>query len=409
MSREFRRNASLLLNVVLGAALAALVLHKLERVPSPSPAGISPEKMTDEVKPVKVANEGPAVSSSPKLGQYTDFTSASDRRRWLIDQMRAMGVPNDTLALIARMDLEAQWDGRFRECWGEPDKMAAVQLQMDMSKDAEMRAALGEAGFKQWDQKNMLWEAMSTAVDVTPSEAEGIYALKKKLQQRELELEQARVNGTMDDAELKDATERAYSEYNQQLKTLLGDSRYAVSQQTDDAFRANLLSHQLASVNPSDSQFQELFKAQQQWIQSLSQLDPSATDYAAQYKALNDARDQTYQRVLGSNVYSAYQEQQDPSYSEMKKYADLWGLDDPKIDYVYNAMKQYQKSVQDYQAKIGALQAQGQNVEWDTVSKTLQQLANQTQQSLQNYLGQDSFAKLERNHVLMFTGVRPSQ
>jgi hypothetical protein len=48
-------------------------------------------------------------------------------------------------------------------------------------------------------------------------------------------------------------------------------------------------------------------------------------------------------------------------------------------------------------------------VEWDTVNQTLQQLASQTQQSLQNYLGPDSFNKLERNRVLMFTGVRPPQ
>jgi len=169
------------------------------------------------------------------------------------------------------------------------------------------------------------------------------------------------------------------------------------------------LSHELADVKPSDSQFQEIFKAEKQWLQSISQLDPSTPDYAAQYKALNDARDETYERELGSNVYYAYLEQQDPSYSEMKKYENLWGLDDSKVNYVYDTMKQYQRSVQEYQAKVGGLQAQGQNVDFDTVNKTLQQLASQTQQSLQSYLGQDSLAKLERNHVLTFTGVHASQ
>lgn len=409
MSRAFLRQISLILNGVLVVTVAVLTLHRLEHMPALRPAGVNLPKRTDRLEPVKTANKASVISKAPQSQQYTDFTSASDRRRWMIDRLRAMGVPNDTLALIARMDLEVQWDGRFQECWGDADKMAAVQLEMDMGKDAEMRAALGEAGFKQWDRKNMLWEAMSTEVDVTQPETDAIYALKKKLQQRQLELEQAKVNGTMDDAEIKDASDQAYSEYNQQLKTLLGDNRYATSQQMDDAFRAGLLSHQLANVNPSDSQFEELFKAEQQWIQSLSQLDPSSADYAAAYKELNDARDQTYQRVLGSNVYDAYQEQQDPSYSEMKKYENLWGLDDPKIDYVYGTMKQYQKSVQDYQARISALQAQGQNVDFETVKKTLQQFASQTQQSLQSYLGQDSFTRLERNHVLMFTGVRASE
>jgi len=386
-----------------------LVLYKREHAPESPATAVSFGKMTNGITSVKVAGQIPVFTKKAKLRQYADLATAPDRRRWMIDQLRAMGVPNDTLALVAQMDLEVQWDGRFQECWGDADKMAAVQLEMDKSKDAEMRAALGEAGFKQWDQKNMLWEAMSTEVDITPSEADAIYALKKKLQQRELELEQGKVEGTMDDAQIKDASDQAYSECNQQLKALLGDDRYAKSQQMDDSFRVDLLRHQLASINPNDSQFQELFKAQQQWFQSLAQLDPSSSDYAVQSKALNDERDQTYQQVLGTNVYSVYQEQQDPSYSEMKKYENLWGLDDPKIDYVYNTMKQYQKSVQDYQTQVSALQAQGQNVGWDTVNTTLQQLANQTQQSLQNYLGQDSFNKLERNHLLAFTGVLPPQ
>jgi len=409
MSRAFRHPVPLILNVALLITVAVLILHRLKPAPAPPVLAAGLAKTAGNLEPIKAANQTLVAATAPTLQQYSDFTSASDRRRWLIDQLRAMGVPNDTLALVARMDLETQWDSRFQECWGDPNKMAAVQLEMDMSKDAEMRKALGEAGFKKWDQKNMLWEAMSTKVDVTSSEADAIYALKKKLQQRELELEQARVKGTMDDAQIRDASDQAYSEYNQQLKSLLGDERYAKSQQMDDAFRADLLSHELADVKPSDSQFQEIFKAEKQWLQSISQLDPSTPDYAAQYKALNDARDETYERELGSNVYYAYLEQQDPSYSEMKKYENLWGLDDSKVNYVYDTMKQYQRSVQEYQAKVGGLQAQGQNVDFDTVNKTLQQLASQTQQSLQSYLGQDSLAKLERNHVLTFTGVHASQ
>lgn len=327
----------------------------------------------------------------------------------MVDQLRAMGVPNDVLALVARVDFEVQWDSRFDECQNDRDKLAAVQLQMDLNKDAEMRAALGEAGFRQWDQKNMLWEAMSTEVDVSASESAAIYDLKKKLQQRLLDLEQAGVKKTMDGAEINDGYDKAYAEYNQQLKALLGDDRYAKSQQLDDAFKTDLLRHELAGVSPSDSQFQELLKAQQQWDKAQSQLDPTSADYAAQFKALNDARDQEYQQVLGTNAFATYQKQQDSDYTEMKKYETLWGLDDSKIDYVYDTMKQYEKSVQDYQAQVSALQARGQNVAYDTVNGTLQQLASQTQQALQNYLGQDSFNKLQRNQILKFTAVRPAQ
>ena len=90
---------------------------------------------------------------------------------------------------------------------------------------------------------------------------------------------------------------------------------------------------------------------------------------------MNDARDQEYQRVLGTDAFNSLQEQQDPGYSQMKKYETLWGLDDSKIDYVYGTMNQYAKSVQDYQAQVSALQAQGQSVDWDAVNNYLQQLA----------------------------------
>jgi hypothetical protein len=407
MSSEFRRQAPLALNIVLAGTVVALAVHKLTR--SSAPSEVRPEATANEVSQGEMSNEMPVSAERPKLPRYGDFASATDRRRWLIDQLRAMGVSNDMLALVAREDFEVQWNGRFKKCGGDRDKLAAVQLEMDLSKDTEMRAALGEAGFKQWDQGNMLWEAMNTKVDVTPAEADGLYGLKKKLQQRELELEQAKVNGTKDDADISDASDKAYSEYNQQMKMLLGDDRYAKSQQTDDAFAAGNLRYSLAKdgVNPTDSQFQELFQAQQQWNQSLSELDPYAPDYAARYQALNAARDQEYQQVLGSDAFGAYQEKQNPGYGQMKKYENLWGLDDGKIDYVYNAMKNYESSAQDYQAQINALQAQGQNA--DAVNQKLKQITDETGQAIQDYLGQYSFNKLQANRLFLFKQTQAPQ
>ncbi|MGA2279564.1 MAG: hypothetical protein ABSG80_04610 [Verrucomicrobiota bacterium] len=400
MSSEFRRQASLVLNVVLAVTVVVLVLHKSERAPAPSAREVSPGKMT---------NETPVFTNQPKLPRYTDIASASDRRRWLIDQLRAAGVPNNVLARVVLSDREEDWERHFEEFHGDADKMAAMQLEYDMGKDAEMRAALGEEGFKLWDQGNMLREANIGKIQLTASETNALYDLKKKLQQRHLDLEQARLNGEMDDAEVNDEESKAYSEYNQQTKALLGDERYAKSQGIDDGTAATNLQQELAKVNPSDSQFQDLLKAQQQLNESRSQLDkqfqddPSSPDYAEQIKALDAARDQEYQRVLGTNAFDTLQKAQDDGYSKMKKYENTWGLDDNKIDYVYDALKYYQKSVQDYQAQAKALEAQGQSVDWDAVNKNLQQFADQTQQALQNSLGQDSFNKMQRNGVFQFS------
>ncbi|HWC61330.1 MAG TPA: hypothetical protein VHC44_16675, partial [Verrucomicrobiae bacterium] len=183
--------------------------------------------------------------------------------------------------------------------------------------------------------------------------------------------------------------------------------------QLDDDFVAGNLKAQLAKVNPSDTQFQQLFQAEQDLNNSRLELDhqfqgdPSSQDYQAQLKALNDARDQAYERVLGSNAFYSLQEQQDPNYVQMKKYEDLWGLDDGKINYVYDTLKNYERSLQQYQAQLLALQIQGQGVDLDTIKSRLQQINDQTQQALQNYLGPDSFNKLQRNRVFQFNQVQP--
>jgi hypothetical protein len=324
--------------------------------------------------------------------------------------LRAAGVPNKILAQVVLADLDEHWETRFwEECRGtDVDKMAAMQLEHDMGKDAEMRAALGEEGFKLWDRENMLREANIGKIQLTASEADAIYDLKKKLQQRQWELEQARLKREMDDAEIDDASEKAYSEFNQQMKALLGDERHAKSQGLDDDTAAANLRQDLAKVNPSDSQFQELLKAQQQWNERRSDLDkqfqdrPSSAAYTDQLNALDEARDQEYQRVLGTNVFGTFQKEQDGGYSRMKKYESIWGLDDNKIDYVYGTMKFYERSVQDYQARARALEAQGQSVDWDAVNRNLQEFSAQTQQALQDYLGQDRFNKMQRNGVFQF-------
>ncbi len=406
MSREFRHLVSLVLNVVLAVTVVVLVLHKSERATAPSAREVSPEKMT---------NETPVFTDQPKSPQYTDIASASDRRRWLIDQLRAAGVPNNVLARVALSDLDEGWDKRFEETaeknHGDADTMAELQQERERDEEAEMRTALGEVGFKLWDQEKQLREANIGKIQLTDSETNAVYDLKKKLQQRQRDLEQARLKGTMDDAEINDASEKAYTEFNQQMKALLGDDRYAKSQGQDDGTPANNLQQELAKVNPNDSQFQDLLKAQQQLNESRSKLDqqfqddPTNPAYADQIKALDEARDQEYQRVLGSNAFGTLQKAQDDGYSKMKKYENIWGLDDNKVDNVYDAIKYYEKTVQDYQARASALDAQDQSVDWDAVNKNLQQFKEQTQQSLQNYLGQDSFNKMQRNGVFQFNEV----
>ena len=396
MSSEFRRRTSFVTNVLLAVAAVALAGYKPERAPA------------NVIKvPEETATAMPAFTiQSPR---YPETASASDKRRWLVDQLRAMGIPNEILARVVLADLDKGWTKRAFEVTmerhGDPDAMAALQFETDRSKDAEMRAALGEEGFRQWDQGNMLRQVGQGNIQLTAAETDQAYDLWKKLQQRQLDLEQAQVEGTMDPADINDATGTAASEFNQQMKAVLGDERYAKSQQTDDDTATAQLRQDLAKANPGDSQFKELLKTQQQWNEQRSALDkqfqndPSSAAYADQVKALDATRDQEYRRVLGNDAFDEVQKQQDPGYTQMKKYETLWNLDDKSIDSVYGMVKYYEKSVDDYQAQARAIEAGGQSVDWDGVNKNLQAFAEQTQQALQNYVGQDRFNRMAQNGV----------
>jgi len=243
---------------------------------------------------------------------------------------------------------------------------------------------------------------------LTAAETDSAYDLWKKLQQRELELKKAKLDGEMDEADMTDAHDKAYSEFNQQMKTLLGDERYAKSQQTDSGTAADNLREGFAKANPTDAQFQQLLQTQQRWNERRAELDKQFQDdtssaaYTEQVKALDAARDAQYQNVLGTNVFTALQKEQDPGYASMKKYETLWGLDDNSIDSIYGTLKYYQKSVSDYQTQAHALEASGQKVDWNAINQNLQQFSQQIQQSLRNYLGPDRYSRLQQNGVLQF-------
>ena len=405
MNREFRHRASVALNVVLAITIMVLVLRKSE-APAP-PVRESSDAITTSDTPKII--ETPVLTHQPKPTRYTDIASTSDRRRLIVDQLRAAGVPNNVLARVVLSDLEEEWEKRFEASGGNGDEMAALQLERDMGQDAEMRSALGEEGFKRWDQERMLREANMGKVQLTAAEGDAIYELKKKLQQRQWDLDQSRLKGSMDDAEINEASDKAYTEFNQQMKTLLGDDRYAKSQGMDEGTAAANLRRDFAKVNPSDSQFQDLLKAQQQWNERRSDLDKqfqddaSSTAYAEQIKALDAARDQEYRRVLGTNAFDTLQKEQDALYVKMKKYEDNWGLDDTKVDYIYRSMRYYETAAEEYRSQARAMESQGESVDWAAVNKNLQQFSEQTQQSLQNYLGQDRFNRMLRNGVFQFS------
>jgi hypothetical protein len=211
----------------------------------------------------------------------------------------------------------------------------------------------------------------------------------------------------MDEGQVSAASAKAYSDFGEQMKAAMGEARYAQAMRGDDGTTA--LKENLAKVNASDAQADQLLAFQQQMADRRSSLDkefqsdPSSELYAQRIKTLDEEQQQEYRRVLGEGVFDAMQKEQDGSYMKMKKYGATWGLDDGKIDSVYGAIKYYQKQVEDYQDQAHLMEAQGQQVDWNAVNQRLQQFAQATQQELQKNLGQDRFDRMQQNGVFPFS------
>jgi hypothetical protein len=398
MNRETWYKASFGLNAFLAAVVVLLAVR--QHVPEPpTGAAVAEANLTPPTEPNPVASrrDAPLMSAARP-------TATSNWEAW-IEQLRAAGAPDKVLARVVLASFDERWERRFDEVQqkfnrGEVDyeALSTLSRERDREQERELRNTLGEEGFKRWDQENTLRFMNLTRIPLTASETNALYDLHKGLQQQFRDLEQARDAGEMDDADFNERQNRAQAEYDQRLKTLLGDKRYATMQGLDDV-GAGELRRNLRSVNASDAQFEALLQAQREWTERRAELDRQLQSnqslniaYEDQIKALDQARDLEYQRVLGTNAFDTFQKSQDARYVKMKRYANTWGIDDASIDYIYGTLKYYEKSIEDYQQQARALEEQGQTVDWDAVNHNLHQ----------SYLGQERYGRLKRNELFSF-------
>jgi hypothetical protein len=403
MSRGNWLAASLLLNFLLAGVAAALLMRQR------APQTAAP---TDAVKPAVSLSE--SVPAPPPLKPVAPARAKTgDWRDW-IDGLRAAGVPNNVIAQVAITDFADRWRMREDELQREiksglagPDAFERLAQGRQEAEEEELRKALGEDGFKKWDTENTL-HGMNLKINLTAAETNALYTLQKKLRETLADLAKKRTAGQMDDADFGQAENKAQKDFDDEMKALLGNDRYAEAQGMGDD-DVGPLKHSLQGINASDDQTASVVQAQHQWSQQRADLDRqlqagtlSAADYQQQLDAIDAARDQACQQALGTNGYAQLQEAQDMRYQNMKKYADAWNLDDSSIDYVYNSIKNYENSVQAYQQQQQALEQQGQTVDWDAVAQQIEQTSQQNEQALSNYLGADRFNRLQRNGVFQY-------
>jgi hypothetical protein len=345
---------------------------------------------------------------------------------WL-DEIRKAGVPNKILARLVIADFEDRWEERqgaiqrqFENGEIGADALTQAEAERHAELEKQLQAALGDDGFRQWDKENTLRDINPPGLAFSDAESDALYQLRKTLLQQRHDLETASRNGEIDELDLHDRLSALQNQYESQARTLLGEDRYAAMTSEPDLVSAQLR-RALQKLQPDDEQFALLLQAQRQWNQQraglernldespqialgvpttplVSVLQPGA--YEEQLRKIDSVRDQTFQRVLGTNGFATFQMEQDTRYQTMKHYATAWQLSDRDIEFLYGALRFYDQSVASFHQQATALEAQGHLLDSSAVHDDLRQFLLNMQQNLLSYLGNDRLDKLKANNIL---------
>jgi hypothetical protein len=392
--------ASLLLNIGLAISVVVLLTHPREKTARRAPA-------------TPVGLESTRVRSSPPLTSSSGTPLPGETRNW-VDALRTAGAPTEVIAKLVQLQFEDHWQSRLAAVQEKlargaaPDQAGnALLREHDSALRQELRAALGEEAFEAWDIEHTLANLNLGRVELTPDEAERVYAMRRQTLAQLHALEQSRRDGIIDEAQLREQQRQAQASFNEQVNAVLGEDRFQAIQGND---RAALLRQQLQTLNPTAAQFAQLLDAQKRWSDQQTALQRqlqenkiAGTDYDAQLQALDAAQEREYRRVLGNDGYEAYQREQDTRYQMMKQNAAAWQLEPQQIDYVFRAIKSYEAVVLNYQ-QAQAVAGEGTGIDSAAVNNQLRQLTEQTAQTIKAYVGADRFARMQQNGVFPFGG-----
>ena len=374
---------SLMLNVILLGAF----FFAAERQSAPN--HLLPPELLSSLRQRPITSVPEQIPNSAKASPSSGLTGPAWQQS--LQQLRGAGVPNNVLAGLVVADFEIRWQKQLQEfeqryqagAVGD-DERARFEARRDDEQEKELRAALGDEGFRQWDQDNSLRDLDLAKLQLSASETNALYQLRKDRARKDRTLAEAWRNGELDEADYNEQQSAAQQEYDQQFKLLLGDQRYEALQNSEEGMEA-ALRQKVKHLNPADSQIEVMVEAERKWNRQRSELERRAQEtsnqqtpdrrlaYEEQLQALDTARDQEYMRALGTNDFDQLQKNEDRRYQLLQRYANAWSLSESDIEFIYS-------SVQSYQGKTPHSQ-------------------DQIEQSLVSYLGPERFDRLKKNEL----------
>jgi hypothetical protein len=392
-----KRSPALLLSLALNVVLIGAVL-RLTSTRSASPAP-SQTGQTQHVTSKAPIGARPSAAVSP---------ASSDIGQWLA-QLREAGVPSHVLARLIAADFATRWEKRrdqMQERWerGEidDDDWAQFHRQRDVDEESAIRSALGEESFKAWHEEKLLTGLHLDRIQLSPAERDGVYNLRRDMVEQQRDLDRKHRVGEIDDNQLEKQQDKLQSDYDAKTKALLGDDRFATLQQPAST-TIGALRRSLQNLNVPSAKVDAVIASEQQWQEQRTAIDRTAGQeaglspeaYQAKLNALDQEHDAALQRELGPDGLEALRQMQDERYRKLTKYAQLWQLSSDEVNNVYDALRNYGPTVDEYRR-----QAQSRGLAYDATQPAIDHFRQTTAASLRASLGDAKYNQLAGSDVL---------
>ena len=391
----------LILSLVGNLALAVALVMTFKSKPVPADSGGAGPTAPGQAKATgaRAKPAAEAGTTAAPAGQHFDWrlVESEDYKKYIAN-LRAIGCPEETIRDIIVADVNKLFDSRRRalktastnkfEYWKAGNFFASLadpeRIEKEQALTKEKRALLKELLGTVPDEKPDLaaiTNPMEAMLDFLPGEKQT--QIMEVMQKYSAKMMKGFSGGAPDAEDLKQM-QKTQKEMEAELAKVLTpqeleDYQLRLSQ------TAMVMRMQLASFDPNEQEFRDVFKLKKTYDDEFGLMGMSALGKAEKEKADAAKKDMDAQikTLLGDTRYADYERSQDYAYQGIAKVAERNGLARDDAIKVYDMKKLAENQANKVRAD--------QTLSPEQRTATLQGIRTETENSIRTVFGQKAF------------------
>lgn len=334
--------------------------------------------------------------------------------------LERVGVAPETIAAVVIEDFErhsnerlGEWERHYAPKLLPQRELTTFFRRKEIEREAALRAALGEDGYRAWDRQQTLEELNYARLPGDPlpmsaDEAEKAVRLQKDFDEKTKALQMAMEDGVADPADGRTLLAQARQALDAGLEQLLGEDRFAdLRGHLDSTGHLDALAEtyqNLGDLAPSAAQARAAMAAEARFRTAESELAQKLAANQADADAAATAlgriaaeRDQAYRDVFGAEAYDRFKLAHDEAYQTLTRYAAAWNLDASEVQQVYRSLNAFEADASQMRTAARLRQQAGQHVDWDAVDATIERAKQQALSAVGATVGTETLRRMQAN------------